>query len=79
MRLRHDLQETANVAQSCAEVARRRAWFRAIPCGFGLNPRLLGRGTIPANAFGECDRWITDVTSRNFLLSCDAARKKEKD
>jgi hypothetical protein len=45
-------QETTNVAQSYAEVAHRCACFRAVSCGFGLNPRLPGRGTLPAEAFG---------------------------
>src|ERR1019366_4124979 len=39
---RRDSQETANVAQSYAEVAQRRACFRAVSCGFGLNPRTAG-------------------------------------
>ena len=56
-------QETANVAQSYAEVVHRCACVRAVSCGFGLNPRLPGRGTLRAEAFGERDRWITDVTS----------------
>ena len=56
-------QEMANVAQSYAEVAHRRACVRAVSRGFGLNPRLPGRGTLPAEAFGGRDRWITDVTS----------------
>ena len=60
---RRAAQETANVAQSYAEVAHRRACYRAVSCGFGLNPRLPGRGTLPAEAFGGRDRWITDVTS----------------
>ena len=60
---RRALQERANVAQSYAEVAQHRACFRAVSCGFGLNPRLPGRGTLPAEAFGGRDRWITDVTS----------------
>ena len=72
-------QETANVAQSYAEVARRRARLRAVSCGFGLNPLLPGRGTLPSEAFGGRDRWITEVTSWNPLLSGDAARKKTKD
>jgi len=60
---RRALQERANVAQSYAEVAQRHACFRAVSCGFGLNPQLSGRGTLPAEAFGGRDRWITDVTS----------------
>jgi hypothetical protein len=54
------VQETANIAQSYAEVAQRRACLRAVSCGFGVNPRLPGRGTLPAEAFGERDRWITE-------------------
>jgi len=75
---RRAAQKTANVAQSYAEVAQRRACFRAVSCGFGLNPRLPGRGTLPAEAFCGRDRWITDVTSWNLLLSGDAAREKTK-
>jgi hypothetical protein len=65
---RRDSQEMANVAQSCAGVARRRAWFRAISCGFGPNPRLLGRGTLPAEGFGRRDRWITGATSCSAVM-----------
>ena len=75
---RRTAHKTANIAQSYAEVAHRRACFRAASCGFGLNPRLPGRGTLPAEAFGERDRWITEVTSWNPLLSGDAAREKAK-
>jgi hypothetical protein len=53
---RRAAQETANVAQSYAEVAHRRACYRAVSCGFGLNPRLPGRGTLSAEAFGGRDR-----------------------
>jgi hypothetical protein len=53
---RRALQESANVAQSYAEVAHRRARLRAVSFGFGLNPRLPGRGTLPAEAFGGRDR-----------------------
>jgi len=60
---RRAAQEMANVAQSYAEVAHCRACFQAGCCGFRLNPRLPGRGTLPAEAFGGRDRWITDVTS----------------
>ncbi len=76
---RRAAQERANVAQSYAEVAQCRACVRAISCGFGLNPRLPGRGTLPAEAFDGRDRWITEVTSWNPLPSGDAARKKTKD
>ena len=60
---RRAAQEMANVAQSYVEVAHRRACLEAGSCGFGLNPRLSGRGTLPAEAFGARDRWITEVTS----------------
>ena len=60
---RRAAQEMANFARSYAEFAHRRACFRAVSSGFGLNPRLPGSGTFPAEAFGGRGRWITDITS----------------
>lgn len=67
---RRALEERANVAQSYAEVAHRRTRLRAVSFGFGLNPRLPGRGTLPAGAFGGRDR----VDHRPNKLKSSAVR-----